>query len=196
MEFVSPAQDLASEDLSQSETGTARLARVFAACCDGLYRYILVRVGSDAHAAEELIQEVCTVAAGKSVIPERDDELEAWLVGIARNLVRRHWRHRRRESLRTPLSPDEIAQIAEDLASHPIPPELLARRELKDILLRGITLLPAADQRLLLAFYFDGRSMQTIAAESGATEKSVESKLYRIRNRLREILGALHEDMT
>ena len=67
---------------------------------------------------------------------------------------------------------------------------MLADRERADQLLLAITSLNAADQALIFSFYFDGQSSVELAEASGVSLKSIESKLYRVRHRLRARLGA------
>ena len=55
-------------------------------------------------------------------------------------------------------------------------------------LARGGERLGRADQDLFYAFYRSGRSHACIATELGTTTKSVESRLYRLRTRLRAAL--------
>ncbi|MGD2111484.1 MAG: sigma factor, partial [Phycisphaerae bacterium] len=80
-----------------------RLRRVFRACGDGLYRFVLVRVGGDRHAADDLLQQTCHEAARHKRMPTDDTECEPWLYGIARNLVRKHWRQNGRNGRVVPL---------------------------------------------------------------------------------------------
>lgn len=196
MELVTTAEAWVGQETDQPTTDTARqrLERIFSDCCDGLYRFILVRVGGDRHAADELLQETCRIAAGPSALPSDDGGVEAWLGGIARNLIRKHWRDLKRERTLRLKDVERCRQLAEDMSTRPIPPEILARRETMDLLLHAVTTLPAADQRMVFAFYFEGRSQSDIAAQAGLTVKALESKLYRIRGGLRETLGNLCED--
>ena len=55
-------------------------------------------------------------------------------------------------------------------------------------LMYAITALPSAEQRLIFDFYFDGRSHQELARELDISSKAIESRLYRLRGRLRAIL--------
>ncbi len=163
--------------------------RVFDACSDGLYRFILFRVGGNRNSAEDLLQQTCTAAAGNNRSPTDDGACEAWLRGIARNLVRLHWRQNGRNNGRIPIEDAELSrQLAEDMDARPLPPDVLAKRETVDQLMLAVTSLPAADQQLIFAFYFEGRPQADIAKELGTTVKSIETKLYRARNRLREVL--------
>lgn len=180
----------AAKSMSERETNRDRLALVFERCADGLFRYLLVRAGMDVHAAEDLIQQVCYEAARKRRIPAGEDDCEAWLFGIARNRVRKYWRWHWRKGRRR--EGDRAAVVRELLAAlefGPLPGELLSRKESSEQLMLAVTELPAADQQVLFAFYFDERSSQEIAVQIGATAKSVESRLYRIRGKLRALLG-------
>jgi RNA polymerase sigma-70 factor (ECF subfamily) len=173
-----------------TEEPRRRLQRVFAACADGLYRFILARVASDGHTADDVIQQVCCEAARKRHIPPDDAECEAWLFGIARNRIRRHWRTLRRKGLRLASENETIAkELLSAMQRGPLPAELLGRQETVVQLMLAVTALPAADQEVLFAFYFDGRSQQAIAESLGASVKSVEMRLYRTRTRLRAMLG-------
>lgn len=166
-----------------------RLRRVFQKTGDALYRFILVRVHGDRHAADELLQQTCHEAARHRRMPKDDTECEAWMRGIARNLIRRHWRRtRKRRELRSLEDVSAARQLAEDMESRPLPPDALIREESARQMLLAVTLLPAADQQIVLAFYFEGRSQSDIADTLGVSIKSVETKLYRVRHRLRAIL--------
>lgn len=163
--------------------------RVFHDACDGLYRFILVRVGGDHSAADDLLQQMCCVAAGHRRPPGEPEACEAWLRGIARNLIRKHWREMRRHGRHLPIEDAALSsRLAEDLTERPLPPEVLARRESKEQLLLAVTSMPAADQSLIFAFYFEGRSQADIAKASGVSVKSLEARLYRARGRLRTAL--------
>jgi RNA polymerase sigma factor (sigma-70 family) len=168
------------------------LRRVFERSAPGLYRFIYVRVGRDRHAADDLLQQTCCEAARHRRPPIDHDECEAWLRGVARNLIRRHWRTAKRWSGSSSLVDTALAErLADDLESRPLPVDALIKQESIAQLLLAITSLAAADQELILGFYFDGRSQAAIARDLNTSEKSVESRLYRARGRLRSALRNL-----
>ncbi len=175
--------------LDEPDDRRDQLPRVFNRSGDALYGFILVRVGGDRHAADDLVQQVCHEMARRRKLPPHDGEWEAWMRGIARNLIRRHWRrwsrHRNEVSIENPRL---ARQLAEDLESRPLPADALVSEELHQQLLLAVTSLSAEDQRLVFAFYFDGRSQAEIADDLGTSVKSVEMKMYRVRNCLRSIL--------
>jgi len=190
VEFVGTAArlDHVVADRENSD-GREALCQAFATNCDALYRFILVRVAGDRDAADDLLQQTCCEAARHRSPPGTVDECLAWLRGIARNLIRRHWRRMKRQAGRVPIEDAAIAgQLVDDLESRPLPADALVHAESVTQLLLAMTELPEADQSLLAARYFDGRSQATIAGDWGVTEKSVESRLYRARGRLRNAL--------
>ena len=164
------------------------LRRVFDKTHESLYRFILFRVGGDRHVADDLLQQTCYEAARHRRVPA-ENECEAWLRGIARNLIRRHWRGSKRRVGVVSVEDAALAsQLADDLETRPLPSDALVREESVTLLLRAVTSLSAAEQDLIFAYYFDGRSQADIARKIGATQKSVESRLFRARARLRAAL--------
>ena len=169
-----------------------RLREVFDETGEGLYRFILLRVGGDRHAADDLLQQTCYEAARHRRPPTDNGECAAWMWGIARNLVRRHWRQQKRQAEFIPLdSATAAGQLADSLESRPLPGDALIRKETADALLLAVTELSAEDQRLVFGYYFDGRRQAEIARDEGITEKSVETRLSRARHRLRDALRSM-----
>jgi RNA polymerase sigma factor (sigma-70 family) len=184
-----PARIEPSVSCERMSEGRDSLREVFDRSADALYRFVLVRVGGNRDIADDLLQQTCCEAARHPRPPDGLDQCEAWLRGIARNLVRRHWRNRKREIDAVPLEDAALAsRLADDLESRPLPPDVLIRQESVTQLLLAITSLSAADQSLIFDYYFEQRPQAAIARELGVTEKSVESRLYRVRGRLRAAL--------
>lgn len=172
-----------------SQDQREHLWRVFDAACDGLYRFILIRVGGNRDVADDVVQQTCYLAAKHRSPPTDDDGCEAWLRGIARNLVRNHWRRRKRNKGYLNIQDVEVSrQLAEDMETHPLPPDVVSREESRTQLMLAITELRATDQFLIFAFYFEARSQARIAKELQTTVKSIETRLYRARQRLRTAL--------
>jgi RNA polymerase sigma-70 factor (ECF subfamily) len=172
---------------ASEEWGTLR--EVFDRSADALHRFVLVRVGGNRDVADDLLQQTCCEAARHPWPPASRDRCEAWLRGIARNLVRRHWRDRKAEARVIPLEDAALAnRLADDLESRPLPPDVLIQQESVTQLLLAVTSLSTADQSLIFDYYFEQRPQAAIARELGVSEKSVESRLYRVRGRLRAAL--------
>ena len=104
-----------------------------------------------------------------------------WLTAIARNTALNHARK---------LSRNQTDEIPEDMPSDELPPdEKLIRKERSEALLRALSTLSGRDRLLFYRKYYDMQSTAQIAAELGTTERAVEGKLYRIKKKLRDILG-------
>ena len=177
------------DDAATRASRPCDLRQAFERCADGLWRFILVRAGGDRHAAEDLLQQTCLEAARSRKAPGDEAGCEAFLFGIARNLLRKHWRRMQRRGVALPAQDAQRgSQLAALMEAGPVAPDLLASRETRDQLMLAVTVLPAVDQQLVFAHYFDGRSQGQIAAELGISSKSVESRLYRLRTRLRAML--------
>ena len=165
----------------------AAMEAAFDRCKRSIYRYIVVRVG-DAHLADDLMQQLWLHARNSEAsVPQ--DELEFWLRGIAKNLVRTHWRRQARRPTSLPLADPGLAgELAGRLASEELPAESLERKEVRDQLLLAITALASEDQELIVEHYFHDRSHAELAAEHGLSLRGVEGRLYRARQDLREKL--------
>ena len=167
----------------------ARLEAAFNRYRPALYRYLVVRVGGDVHLADDLTQQLWlqTSGNGSAVVPE--DELEFWLRGVARNLVRAHWRQARQRPPHLPIADAELgAELADRLATEELPPQVLEHKEVRDQLLLALTALPSADQELIVGHYFNGRTYGELAAATGLSERAIEGRLYRARRSLQERL--------
>ncbi len=187
-------EETAEAEAVESEKAAGRaeapsLGEAFAQCADGLFRFILVRVGGDRDAADELLQECCQAAVRHRRLPQDPSVWSAWFAGIARNLIRRHWRERRRRGQGTfGAATYAIGRPASGMATAPLPDEVLISRDAVEGLLAAVNALGVKDQEVILAFYFDDRSSEQIAAQLGTTAKAVEGRLRRARERLRKRL--------
>ncbi|MFH1110623.1 MAG: sigma-70 family RNA polymerase sigma factor [Planctomycetota bacterium] len=180
------ATDLFAATCGSEEQSRDRLRRVFLGCGDALYRFIVLRAGGDRDAADEISQQTCCEAVQHRRIPHADDDCEAWLFGIARNLIRKHWRRKRRTGVCVSLENLRVsAALAAAMESSPAPIETLVDGEAATQLMLAVTALTSGDQQLVFDVYFNGRAREQIAGEMGLTVKAVEARLYRIRRRLR-----------
>jgi RNA polymerase sigma-70 factor (ECF subfamily) len=139
-----------------------------------LWAYALARVGRRREAAEEVLQEVWMVAVRRiaDFDPARAP-FEAWVRGIAANVLRNQARSQRR-------APREASLEHEPAAAEP--PAESTRDER---LALALTELPWAYQQVLRAKYAERLSVAEIASRTGRTTKSVESLLSRAREALR-----------
>ncbi len=161
----------------------------------GLWRFLLVRVGGDENLAEDVLQETCLQAARSATSIDRPEHLDAWLFGVARNVLRRHWRTLKRRRRNLPeVQVETAAELADQMDTLSLPADQLERREVHEQVMLALTSLPVDDQNLIFRYYFDGQSQTDIAAGLQVSPRAVEGKLYRARQALREKLRHLEKE--
>lgn len=136
-----------------------------------LWAYARAR-SEGADAAEEVVQECWMIAVRRigRFDPERGP-FEAWLKGIAANVLRNRARGRREPPRElTPGGPEARPSDA----------------DLRERIGRAMTVLPSAWQDVLHAKYRHGLGVAEIAARTGRTAKAVESLLSRARAAFRQ----------
>lgn len=162
-------------------------ARLFDEHVDALYGYVGRRLGRDV--AADVVGDVFEVALRQS---DRFDagrgSERAWLLGIATNLMRRHWRteQRRLRAIRRaagkPTVPgDALLDLAERLDASTEAERAMA----------AVGDLAPEDRDLLLLVAWEGTPYKVCAEILGIPVGTVRSRLHRIR---RELYAAVHLD--
>ena len=137
-----------------------------------------VLVGSAA--AEDLAQDTLVAALRSDRAPANREDLDAWLVGVARNMARRHWKARARE-VSLASGPIEVAAPA----GVPDDDSVERRQHLAQSALRR---LPAASRSLLADRVLAGRRTDAIAEERGLSPAAASMRLTRARDALRRVI--------
>jgi RNA polymerase sigma factor (sigma-70 family) len=101
-----------------------------------------------------------------------------WLATIARNTFIDSLR-------RTQRAPQLVPLLADDAPGTPMVPVEDSDEPLLDALDRCLIELEADDQTLIESVYFKGGSHDLVAEQQNTTPKAVESKLARLRQKLR-----------
>lgn len=176
--------DSDAEEVSALETAFDR-------CSRGMYRYFAVRAGGDSHLADDWMQQLWLQALRHATdVPP--DEVEFWLRGVAKNLVREHWRKQARRPAQVPIADPRLASdLSERLVTEELPVTLLEQREVRDQLLLAVTELSGDEQELIIGHYFHSQSHLVLAKRLGLSERAVEGRLYRARQTLRTALKDL-----
>ena len=164
----------------QERISAQQLEQVYDDTIVALYRYVSRRCGGNRPLAEDVTQEVWLRAVKdwrRTGIPTTP---LAWLTTVARNLIVSELRRR------DPLS----------LASVPVA-EILAAVEngafseseaVASAVSLALDRMPARDAQLIEAFHYDRCRISQIAASRGLSERAVEGRLRRARERLRREL--------
>jgi RNA polymerase sigma-70 factor (ECF subfamily) len=156
--------------------------------CDRLFRYLIVLTRGDEDRSRDLLQATLTkvVRSVRRFADER--QFWNWLAAIARNCFIDALRKGQRTVQVVPLLPEDAPAI---------PPAAPADDDapLFDALEDCLAAMGAAERELIEAFYFKEGSHESVARERQTTPKAVESKLARVRQKLRTaILKRLHHE--
>jgi RNA polymerase sigma-70 factor, ECF subfamily len=165
-------------------------ARLYRECRPDIYRFAIHMCGSQAQ-AEDVVQEVfVAVIEGASRYQSGRSGVLPWLLGIARNHVRR-WRDRRPV---LPL-PGEDSDDGRQLAAESDPIGALTRQRQEAALARALLTLPARYREVIVLCDLQELSYETAASALGCAIGTVRSRLHRGHARLARALGGSDGDL-
>ena len=152
------------------------IRRIYRDTIDELYRFVSRRCNGDRDLAEDITQETWLRAVRAwhaDGVPER---APAWLATVAARLLSNHFRR-------------PIAELFDDgihgAVSSGDARDAEQARDRRGLVRRALARLPAAQAMLLEAFHYDRRPVAEIAADVGASERAIEGRLRRAREKLR-----------
>ncbi len=136
-------------------------------------------IAGDREATLDAVQSAWTIAWRKLSSLRDPNQIEPWLVAIAANEARQHWRRRGRTT---------VVDISEalDRSGAPDPGDNAAVMDLE----RALQGLGPDDRRLLALRYVAGLDSFEIANQLGMSASGVRSRLARLTERLRKELNA------
>ena len=147
---------------------------------DRLYHHLLAATRGEEDLSRELLQAVLLRVVRYIEPFEEERRLWGWLRHLARSA---HIDHLRRLSCRPEAS---ALELLDDLS--PAPPPEDAQLELMQALDASLGELEPGELQVLQRVYFDKLPQEQIAALDGTTRKAVESRLARIRLKLRKLI--------
>jgi len=171
------------------------LTRVYDAHVDGLYAFVYYRVQRDQALAEDIVQETFTTALGRTA--EYDaarGSVASWLTTLSRNVIRDHLRaHRRADEVaeRWDRIDASLAQLYDALERAPLPGDVLARSETRDLVPMTVAHLPEPYRVALARKYVDDKSLEDLASELGLSVDAAKSLLARARRAFKETFSTL-----
>jgi RNA polymerase sigma-70 factor (ECF subfamily) len=150
-----------------------------------IYKHLLAISHGDELAAREVFQSVALKLTRRMEVFDDERRLWSWLQRVTRNAFVDFCRARRRNARFVSL---------EEPAGPPSPVEPESR--MREWLMRLLDECEPAERELLQAFYVDGTPLGELAVQSSQTYKALESRLARLRQKLRaKLLNSLrHED--
>jgi RNA polymerase sigma factor (sigma-70 family) len=154
---------------------TTDFDRLYQRHAASVYRYAYAVLGSRAD-AEDITQQTFLNAYRAIEQGTKPRKAENWLLTIAHNELRRHFRTRQGRPLEVELD-DELAQ--------PVPER--SDPSIADIV-RALQQLPPAQRSALVMREFEGRSYAEVAEIMGVSQSALEALLFRARRSLAEKL--------
>ena len=145
----------------------------------------LVSLTTDAHLAEDMLQEVWLAFSASSERGEVIENLPAWCRGVAKNLCMKHWRDKGRRPQHCSAEVLELVDRAfeeQDAAEE--------RRERQSALVACLEALPQHAQDLLKQKYDENLSFAEMAKLSNKKESSLMVTVSRLRKKLRQCINA------
>lgn len=173
-------RDMIQKLKDRDQTGMDELLRRYGS----MLRYIIGGVLTQHHEREECLNDVSLLVwEGIGSFDPAKGYFSVWLTVIARNAALNRLRSlQRREGKLAEMDP-----AMPDPA--PGPEEQVLRKERAEHLRLAVAGLSAADQNLFYRKYYYLQSTEQMAAELGLTQRGVEGRLRRLRERLRKELG-------
>lgn len=165
--------------LDRKESGMDALVRYYGP----LIRYVIAPILQDPQDREDCFSEVTMQIWDKiGQFDEVRGSLKAWLTAVARNTALNYKRNSARHRQTERLTEKEVSP---DLT----PEERYIQQEQRVKLQLALKSLNPNEQMLFYRKYYYLQSTAQIASELGMTERAVEGKLYRIKRKLRQMLG-------
>ena len=148
-----------------------------------LMKYIIKPIVSNVQDREECLSEAVMRILDKVYLyDEERGSWTAWITSVTRSVAL--------NKLRTSKTTyDEIAVTADTPSPDPTPEEQLLQKERRNELRNAIAQLSQKDRLIFYRKYYYLQTTAQIASEIGMSERAVEGRLYRIKKRLRKLLG-------
>ena len=151
---------------------------------DRLLRYLLVVTGGDEESAREVLQLTLVRVVRHVKTFDAEEKFWSWLTVLARSALADERRKKRRYFAfleKFTLHTDVEGGVWNDGEGD---------EKLRALLEHNLKSLPLDEQKLVGQKYFARQSVREIAGEQQTTEKAVESKLSRVRRKLKDAVLA------
>ncbi|WP_028663047.1 sigma-70 family RNA polymerase sigma factor [Saccharomonospora halophila] len=164
---------------------TAAFGTLYDRHVDGVYRYVLLRVG-DRHLAEDVTSETFLRALRRiTSISYQGRDVGAWFTTIARNLVLDHVKSSR---FRMEVVTEEIAEAPPSESAGSGPEQQVLNRSTHDELLRCIADLGDDQRECIILRFIQGYSVSETATIMQRNEGAVKALQHRAVRRLARLL--------
>jgi RNA polymerase sigma factor, sigma-70 family len=142
-----------------------------------LYRYLLVLGKGNEAEAREVLQTIVIKLARQFRVFDDERQMWRWLCRLSQNAYVDLWRSQRRTQ--------RLVSLDENAHDPEIDERSAEEHQLATGLHYVLAQLEEADQELMRSVYVDRRPLQELADATGQTYKAVESRLGRLRQKLK-----------
>ena len=143
--------------------------------------------------ADDVMQEVAAAAVKNWSTLQSQSNAKPWLYRLTVRAALMHRRSLGRARKRIAQA-SEVALMRSDAARPLEPLEVLLSSERSALLRQAMAKLPSRDTEMLMMKHVDDCSYKEIAARMGVTPAVVEMRLFRARQKLRQLLAARQLD--
>lgn len=144
----------------------------------------------DATAVDDVLQEVSLAVIKQANRPEQVEKVAPWLYRIAVRKVINYQRHLgRRRKLIDGFVEEQGEAAGLEKAE---PGDWILKKEQAKLVSNAMELLDAGDRQILMLKYTEGWGYRELAEHLGTTIKTVEYRLLRARQSLRDAIGKNH----
>ncbi len=148
-----------------------------------LMRYIIYPIVTNTEDVEECLNEVAMRVWEKiELYDAQRGNWNSWLTALTRNVALNKAKSVQKYNLN-----DELTETLS--STEPSPEDDVLQKEIKEALLSALNGLSKKDRIIFYRKYYYMQSTMQIASELGISNRAVEGKLYRIKKKLRKILG-------
>ena len=169
------------KSVAQSPLHDARFQRLFTSHRDAMWAYCYRRLHRDD--VSDAVAEVFLVVWRRIDQAPKDDEALLWLYGVARKVVL----NANRSTIRRQRLHSKVASLRQPDA--PAPDVQVIRRAEDRELIAAVARLKPLDQELIRLRTWEELSHAEIAAATGLSSRSVDSRLARARKKLSRLLA-------
>lgn len=148
--------------------------------------YVCLKITENDKDAEDVAQEVLFRAIDKIELLHSPEGLPAWLRTIANNLSINYIKKNRKFDMVDSCTEEGADIVNEQLSQDKAPEDVVADKEVSDILLGMIEKLPKEQRVTVFMFYFEELSVREISEAMDCSEATVRSRLNYAKKSLRK----------
>lgn len=165
----------------------AELERIYDDTIVELYSYVSRRCGGRRELAEDITQEAWFRALRHWRVHGTPHKPLGWLTTVAKNLLVSYFRRHEPVALDAVSAAEVLAAVDANAVSD--------SEEVASLVTKALSRIPPSEAQLLETFHYDRLKMSQLAELHGISERAVEGRLRRARERLRRELESALKDI-